>query len=106
MCRQGAAEYNFGQELKEEIEAIQNGKLSGNCIALSRLGISVLTTNLATDFRSGGPFSGVPAAPVEEDDEQEGERRQRRLEGGHEGLSDIGESTFGTDNSFLAGFPF
>ena len=59
------------------------------------------------DFRSGGPLSGVPAAPVEEDDEQEGERRQRRLEGGHEGLSDIGESTFGTDNSFnIAGFPF
>ena len=28
--RQGAAEYNFGQALKEEIEAMQNGKLSEN----------------------------------------------------------------------------
>ena len=54
--------------------------------------ISVLTANIAMDFRSEGPLSGVPPTLVGEDDEQEGERRQqRRRQGSHEGISDIGE---------------
>ena len=84
MCRQGAAEYNFGQELKEEIEAMQHGKLGGFSLSIAMPRFS------PTDFRSEGTLSGVPPTLVAEDDEQEGERRQRRLQGGHEGLSDIG----------------
>ena len=44
------------------------------------------------DFRSEGPFPGVSQTLVGEDHQQEGERWERRLQGGHEGISDIGES--------------